>query len=167
MSCALSAIQSFPYQVMCTELGSLIIIISFVDSSATTNSKRLHQKSIRSCQSPQVVDHGHHVLCRALSNVADEGLLKEGWFWIPSLAGPSTLASRASVSPPCFTATLGLHLRFLCASLGMLGLRQQKGAATASIGWLGLSSRLSCHSWHVQLGCMPDALTAHAPHEAS
>ncbi|KAL0042900.1 hypothetical protein WJX79_003125 [Trebouxia sp. C0005] len=35
-------------------------------------------------------------LYRALSNVADEGLLKEGWFWIPSLAGPSTLASRAS-----------------------------------------------------------------------
>ncbi len=38
------------------------------------------------------------VLCRALSNVADEGLLTEGWFWIPSLAGPSSLASRASVS---------------------------------------------------------------------
>lgn len=35
-------------------------------------------------------------LYRALSNVADEGLLTEGWFWIPSLAGPSTLASRAS-----------------------------------------------------------------------
>jgi len=35
-------------------------------------------------------------LYRALSNVADEGLLTEGWFWIPSLAGPSSLASRAS-----------------------------------------------------------------------
>jgi YidC/Oxa1 family membrane protein insertase len=33
-------------------------------------------------------------LYRALSNVADEGLLTEGWFWIPSLAGPTTLASR-------------------------------------------------------------------------
>ncbi|KAL6774126.1 ALB3B [Auxenochlorella protothecoides x Auxenochlorella symbiontica] len=29
-------------------------------------------------------------LYRALSNVADEGLLGEGFFWIPSLAGPTT-----------------------------------------------------------------------------
>ena len=29
--------------------------------------------------------------CRALSNVADEGLLTEGFFWIPSLAGPTKL----------------------------------------------------------------------------
>eukprot|EP00891_Asterochloris_glomerata_P004985 jgi/Astpho2/4985/Aster-06718 len=35
-------------------------------------------------------------LYRALSNVANEGLLTEGWFWIPSLAGPSTLASRTN-----------------------------------------------------------------------
>jgi YidC/Oxa1 family membrane protein insertase len=35
---------------------------------------------------------------RALSNVADEGLLKEGFFWIPSLAGPTSLASRNAVS---------------------------------------------------------------------
>lgn len=33
-------------------------------------------------------------LYRALSNVADEGLLTEGFFWIPSLAGPTALASR-------------------------------------------------------------------------
>jgi len=33
-------------------------------------------------------------LYRALSNVADEGLLKEGWFWIPSLAGPTSLAAQ-------------------------------------------------------------------------
>lgn len=31
-------------------------------------------------------------LYRALSNVAEEGLLKEGFFWIPSLGGPTTLA---------------------------------------------------------------------------
>lgn len=37
------------------------------------------------------------VACRALSNVADEGLLKEGFFWIPSLAGPTTLALQKSV----------------------------------------------------------------------
>ena len=32
--------------------------------------------------------------CRALSNVADEGLLTEGFFWIPSLAGPTKLNVR-------------------------------------------------------------------------
>ncbi|KAF5746522.1 ALBINO3-like protein 1 chloroplastic [Tripterygium wilfordii] len=37
-------------------------------------------------------------LYRALSNVADEGLLTEGFFWIPSLAGPTTIASRQSGS---------------------------------------------------------------------
>ncbi|XP_078447469.1 ALBINO3-like protein 1, chloroplastic isoform X2 [Wolffia australiana] len=35
-------------------------------------------------------------LYRALSNVANEGLLTEGFFWIPSLAGPTTIASRQS-----------------------------------------------------------------------
>ncbi|XP_022776223.1 ALBINO3-like protein 1, chloroplastic isoform X2 [Durio zibethinus] len=33
-------------------------------------------------------------LYRALSNVADEGLLTEGFFWIPSLSGPTTIAAR-------------------------------------------------------------------------
>lgn len=37
-------------------------------------------------------------LYRALSNVADEGLLGEGFFWIPSLAGPTTVAARQSGS---------------------------------------------------------------------
>ncbi|XP_071690941.1 ALBINO3-like protein 1, chloroplastic [Rutidosis leptorrhynchoides] len=37
-------------------------------------------------------------LYRALSNVADEGLLAEGFFWIPSLAGPTTVAARQSGS---------------------------------------------------------------------
>lgn len=36
-------------------------------------------------------------MSRALSNVADEGLLQEGFFWIPSLAGPTTLALQKSV----------------------------------------------------------------------
>ncbi|KAK9827918.1 hypothetical protein WJX74_009095 [Apatococcus lobatus] len=35
-------------------------------------------------------------LYRALSNVADRGLLTEGFFWIPSLAGPTTLAARTT-----------------------------------------------------------------------
>lgn len=37
-------------------------------------------------------------LYRALSNVAGEGLLAEGFFWIPSLAGPTTVAARQSGS---------------------------------------------------------------------
>lgn len=37
-------------------------------------------------------------LYRALSNVADEGLLAEGFFWIPSLAGPTTIAARQNGS---------------------------------------------------------------------
>ncbi|XVF02628.1 hypothetical protein REPUB_Repub04eG0191100 [Reevesia pubescens] len=37
-------------------------------------------------------------LYRALSNVANEGLLTEGFFWIPSLAGPTTIATRQNGS---------------------------------------------------------------------
>ncbi|CAL5224774.1 g7514 [Coccomyxa viridis] len=33
-------------------------------------------------------------LYRALSNVADEGLLTDGFFWIPSLAGPTSMAAQ-------------------------------------------------------------------------
>ncbi|KAK3259270.1 hypothetical protein CYMTET_31725, partial [Cymbomonas tetramitiformis] len=33
-------------------------------------------------------------LYRALTNVADEGLLTDGFFWIPSLAGPTSLSAR-------------------------------------------------------------------------
>ncbi|KAG8053440.1 hypothetical protein GUJ93_ZPchr0001g30754 [Zizania palustris] len=35
-------------------------------------------------------------LYQALSNVANEGLLTEGFFWIPSLGGPTTIAARQS-----------------------------------------------------------------------
>lgn len=37
-------------------------------------------------------------LYQALSNVANEGLLTEGFFWIPSLSGPTTIAARQSGS---------------------------------------------------------------------
>ncbi|KAK2443532.1 63 kDa inner membrane family protein [Trifolium repens] len=37
-------------------------------------------------------------LYRAFSNVADEGLLSEGFFWIPSLSGPTTIAARQNGS---------------------------------------------------------------------
>ncbi|QDZ20076.1 membrane protein insertase [Chloropicon primus] len=33
-------------------------------------------------------------LYRSLTNAAEEGLLTEGFFWIPSLAGPTTIAAR-------------------------------------------------------------------------
>ena len=39
-------------------------------------------------------------LYRALSNVAEEGLLSEGFFWIPSLGGPTTLAAQKAVGSP-------------------------------------------------------------------
>ncbi|KAM0953561.1 putative membrane insertase YidC/ALB3/OXA1/COX18, membrane insertase YidC/Oxa1 [Dioscorea sansibarensis] len=35
-------------------------------------------------------------LYQALSNVANEGLLTEGFFWIPTLSGPTTIAARQS-----------------------------------------------------------------------
>ncbi|KAK9104275.1 hypothetical protein Scep_021119 [Stephania cephalantha] len=37
-------------------------------------------------------------LYRALSNVANEGFLTEGFFWIPSLAGPTTIAAKQNGS---------------------------------------------------------------------
>lgn len=37
-------------------------------------------------------------LYRALSAAADDGLLTSGWFWIPSLAGPTTLAAQKAGS---------------------------------------------------------------------
>ncbi|KAL5814467.1 hypothetical protein ACOSQ4_025108 [Xanthoceras sorbifolium] len=37
-------------------------------------------------------------LYQALSNVANEGLFTEGFFWIPSLGGPTTIAARQSGS---------------------------------------------------------------------
>ena len=37
-------------------------------------------------------------LYRALLLAADEGLLKDGFFWIPSLAGPTSISARQAVS---------------------------------------------------------------------
>lgn len=51
---------------------------------------------MRSCTRP--------LSCRsALSNVADEGLLTDGFFWIPSLAGPTTVNVRRAggQAAPC------------------------------------------------------------------
>lgn len=59
-------------------------------------------------------------MSRALSNVADEGLLTEGFFWIPSLAGPTSLAAQKTVrpqalSPPCMLLLmLELSSQMIC-----------------------------------------------------
>lgn len=37
----------------------------------------------------------YFALYRSLSNVSKAGLLNEGFFWIPSLAGPTSLAAQA------------------------------------------------------------------------
>lgn len=37
-------------------------------------------------------------LYRSLTQAADEGLLNEGWFFIPSLAGPTSISARQAVS---------------------------------------------------------------------
>lgn len=38
-------------------------------------------------------------LFRTLSNVTNEGRLTEGFYWLPSLAGPASLADRSSGEP--------------------------------------------------------------------
>lgn len=43
-------------------------------------------------------------LYRSLTQAADEGLLNEGWFFIPSLAGPTSIAARQAV---CFFSLAG------------------------------------------------------------
>ena len=48
-------------------------------------------------------------LYRALSNVADEGLLTEGFFWIPSLAGPTSLAAQKAVRTAAASCLLCCH----------------------------------------------------------
>jgi membrane protein insertase Oxa1/YidC/SpoIIIJ len=56
-------------------------------------------------------------LYRALSNVADEGLLTEGFFWIPSLAGPTSLAAQKAVR---FLSPVGIVPCIVYAGLGTL-----------------------------------------------
>lgn len=53
-------------------------------------------------------------LYRALTRAADEGLLTSGFFWIPSLAGPSSIAARQSVSSR--QPQVSLALMHLCAA---------------------------------------------------
>ncbi|GJW12524.1 albino3-like protein 1, chloroplastic [Tanacetum coccineum] len=52
-------------------------------------------------------------LYRALLNVGDEGLLAEGFFWIPSLAGPTTVVARQSGSG---WSTSPWMVRYICIS---------------------------------------------------
>ncbi|TQE03262.1 hypothetical protein C1H46_011163 [Malus baccata] len=66
-------------------------------------------------------------LYQALSNVANEGLLTEGFFWIPSLGGPTSIAARQSGSGiswlfPFVVNELSMNLEALYYSnLGMDG----------------------------------------------
>jgi membrane protein insertase Oxa1/YidC/SpoIIIJ len=79
-------------------------------------------------------------LYRALTRAADEGLLTSGFFWIPSLAGPSSIAARQSVSSR--QPQVSLALVRLCAAGGYfweqtcfaLSPRQQQLCAHCS-GW--------------------------------
>ncbi len=50
--------------------------------------------------------------------MAEEGLLKEGFFWIPSLGGPTTLAAQKTVSN--YAPSLGQELQraFVTCALG-------------------------------------------------
>ena len=57
-------------------------------------------------------------LYRALSNVADEGLLTEGFFWIPSLAGPTSLAAQKAVRAGPRLDCLCLLFWFGCLAQG-------------------------------------------------
>lgn len=61
-------------------------------------------------------------LYRALSNVAEEGLLKEGFFWIPSLGGPTTIAAQKAVRAVHSDVSRGLHFYTqVVSTLSVLG----------------------------------------------
>lgn len=50
--------------------------------------------------------------CRALTKAADEGLLTSGFFWIPSLGGPSSMAAQKAVR----TLAIHMHACFVSVS---------------------------------------------------
>ena len=68
-------------------------------------------------------------LYRTLSNVTSEGLLTEGFYWIPTLSGPITLEQQRAGAGCCPVMILGWRtqhrlLAFL-AHLGALRVRHQ------------------------------------------
>ena len=86
-------------------------------------------------------------LYRALSNVADEGLLTEGFFWIPSLAGPTSLAAQKAVRGPRLDC-LCLLTWFGCLAQGRL-----------ICGWL--SRGQLCASLHPEFFSLEHLLLIH------
>jgi len=49
-------------------------------------------------------------LYRALTKAADDGLLTSGFYWIPSLGGPTTMSMRQAVRWGWGATTVGLGL---------------------------------------------------------
>ena len=73
-------------------------------------------------------------LYRALTKAADDGLLTSGFFWIPSLAGPSSLAARQAVGVGRGEQEQG--------SIRLLGLVGSAGEQKRAVGVLGLCDGL-------------------------
>lgn len=57
-------------------------------------------------------------LYRALLLAADEGLLKDGFFWIPSLAGPTTISARQAVSTSVCSDSFNALIAMICPWAG-------------------------------------------------
>lgn len=51
-------------------------------------------------------------LYRTLSNVASDGLLTEGFYWIPSLSGPVTVAQQRQGDLSSLCSTISLFQAF-------------------------------------------------------
>ena len=78
-----------------------------------------------------VVPVAHSLDCRALSNVADEGLLTEGFFWIPSLAGPTSIAAQKTVRPAA-TASGVVPADMACSCMQVTSMQLMRFAVS---GW--------------------------------
>ncbi|KAL3696118.1 hypothetical protein R1sor_010194 [Riccia sorocarpa] len=76
--------------------GFAIILLTLLVKAATFPLTKAQVESTINMQNLQPKIKA--IQSRALSNVANEGLLTEGFFWIPSLAGPTTILARQSGS---------------------------------------------------------------------
>ena len=75
-------------------LLSLSLSSLFSLSLSTSDSRQAGVNPLAGCLPTLVTLPVWIGLYRALSNAADDGLLSEGWFWIPSLAGPTSIAAQ-------------------------------------------------------------------------
>ncbi|CAI0425995.1 unnamed protein product [Linum tenue] len=91
-------------------------------------------------------------LYRALSNVADEGLLTEGFFWIPTLSGPTSIAARQSGSG------ISWLFPFVVSLLFFPDMKRDEKAVNSSLeSKFGFVWILSAQDGHPPLG-WPDTL---------